>query len=137
MMPPPSRERWPGRRSWRPPPLRRHPVLSVAGRGARPVEGSGPSTSTAPLWRSPGADGWHFVSLPAGISADISDITAGTRRGFGSVRVTVTVGATSWRTSIFPDSKTGAYLLPVKKEVRLAEHLEAGDEVRAQLQAAD
>ena len=91
----------------------------------------------APLWRYPGADGWHFVSLPAEVSAEITDITAGARRGFGSVRVAVTVGATSWRTSIFPDSKTGAYLLPVKKAVRAAEHLEAGDEVKAQLKVAD
>ena len=91
----------------------------------------------ATLWRYPSADGWHFVSLPAEISSDITDLAAGNRRGFGSVRVAVTVGATSWRTSIFPDSKTGAYLLPVKKAVRLAEHLAAGDEVRAQLQVAD
>jgi len=91
----------------------------------------------APLWRYPGADGWHFVSLPAEISGDITDMTAGARRGFGSVRVAVTVGGTSWRTSIFPDSRTGAYLLPVKKTVRAAEHLEAGDEVRAHLQIAD
>ena len=91
----------------------------------------------APLWRHPGADGWHFVSLPAGVSAEITEITAGVRRGFGSVRVDVTVGATSWRTSLFPDSKTGTYLLPVKKAVRLAEHLEAGGEVRAQLQVVD
>ena len=88
----------------------------------------------APLWRYPGADGWHFVSLPPEISADITDLTAGTRRGFGSVRVAVTVGATSWQTSLFPDSKTGAYLLPVKKAVRVAERLHAGDAVRAVLQ---
>jgi hypothetical protein len=88
----------------------------------------------APLWRYPGADGWHFVSLPPEISADITDVTAGTRRGFGSVRVAVRVGATSWSTSIFPDSKTGVFLLPVKRSVRLAEQLDAGDEVRAQLQ---
>ena len=91
----------------------------------------------APLWRYPGADGWHFVSLPPEISTDIIDITTGIRRGFGSVRVAVTVGSTSWRTSIFPDSKTGAYLLPVKKAVRAAERLEAGDQVKAQLQIAD
>ena len=91
----------------------------------------------APLWRYPGADGWHFVSLPPGISADITDITAGIRRGFGSVRVAVTVGGTAWRTSIFPDSKTGAYLLPVKRAVRVAEQLGAGDEVQARLQIAD
>jgi Domain of unknown function (DUF1905) len=92
---------------------------------------------TATLWRYPGADGWHFVSLPAEISADIADVAAGTRRGLSAVRVAVTVGATSWRTSIFPDGKTGAHLLPVKKAVRVAEHLEAGDEVWAQLQVAD
>jgi hypothetical protein len=91
----------------------------------------------APLWQYPSADGWHFVSLPAEVSAEIAEIAAGARRGFGSVRVDVTVGATSWRTSIFPDSKTGTYLLPVKKAVRVAEHLTAGDEVRAQLQLAD
>jgi len=92
---------------------------------------------TARLWRYPGADGWHFGSLPPGISADITEVSAGIRRGFGSVRVAVTIGATSWRTSIFPDSKTGAYLLPVKKAVRAAEHLETGDEVKAQLKIAD
>ena len=91
----------------------------------------------APLWRSPGAEGWYFVSLPPEISTDICDITAGTRRGFGSVGVAVTIGATSWRTSLFPDSETGSYLLPAKKAVRTAEHLDAGDEVRTQLQIAD
>ena len=92
---------------------------------------------TAPLWRYPGADGWHFVSLPPEISTDITDISTGIRRGFGSVRVAVTVGSTSWRTSIFPDSKTGVYLLPVKKAVRVAERLEVGDQVKGQLQIDD
>jgi len=92
---------------------------------------------TAPLWRYPGADGWHFVSLPPEISTDITDISTGIRRGFGSVRVAVTVGSTSWRTSIFPDSKTGTYLLPVKKAVRVAERLEVGDQIKAQLEIDD
>jgi len=91
----------------------------------------------APLWRYPGADGWHFVSLPPEISTDITDISIGIRRGFGSVRVAVTVGSTSWRTSIFPDSKTGTYLLPVKKAVRVAERLEVGDQIKAQLEIDD
>jgi uncharacterized protein DUF1905 len=85
--------------------------LSVARRCVSLWHASGTFEFGAPLWRHPGADGWHFVSLPAEVSAEISDITAGGRRGFGSVRVDVTVGATSWRTSLFPDSKTGRYLL--------------------------
>jgi hypothetical protein len=92
---------------------------------------------SAPLWQLPGADGWHFVSVPAEISADITDITGSIRRGFGSVRVAVTVGSTTWRTSIFPDSKTGTYVLPMKKAVRTAEHLLTGADVEAQLEMVD
>ena len=121
-------------------PARRYPaptVLSVAHRSVGHVVRIGTFEFAAPLWRYPGADGWHFVSLPPGISTDITDISTGIRRGFGSVRVAVTVGSTSWRTSIFPASKTGAYLLPVKKAVRVAERLEVGDQVKVHLEIAD
>ena len=50
-------------------------------------------------------------------------MTDGLRRGFGSVRVSATTGVTTWKTSIFPDGKTGTYLLPVKKAVRQAASL--------------
>lgn len=92
---------------------------------------------SAPVWKYPGDDGWHFVSLPPEISDDITELTAGIRRGFGSVRVAVTVGSTTWRTSIFPDSKTGTYLLPLKKAVRTAEQLSVGADVKTQLELAD
>jgi hypothetical protein len=84
-----------------------------------------------PLWPHAGPDGWHFVTLPPGISADIKDLAAGPRRGFGSVRVAVIVGATSWQTSIFPSRDAGSYVLPVRRSVRVAEGLDVGDEVRA------
>jgi len=42
------------------------------------------------------------------------------------VRVEVTIGATTWRTSLFPDSKRQTYVLPVKKDVRRREGLVAG-----------
>jgi hypothetical protein len=32
-----------------------------------------------------------------------------------------------WRTSIFPDAGRGCYVLPVKKAVRKAQRIEAGD----------
>jgi hypothetical protein len=92
---------------------------------------------TAPLGRHSGAGAWYFVSLPSEISDDIAEATARIRSGFGSVRITITVGATSWRTSIFPDSKTGTCVLPVKEVVWFAEKLEAGDDVRAQIQIVD
>lgn len=45
--------------------------------------------------------------------------------------------ATTWRTSVFPDSKAKAYLLPVKKAIRTAEDLGAEDRVRVILRLVD
>jgi hypothetical protein len=39
----------------------------------------------------------------------------------------VTIGQTVWKTSIFPDSKSGSYLLPLKAEVRKKEKIGVGD----------
>lgn len=79
------------------------------------------------IWAARRDESWTFVSLPADASAEIGELTAGQRRGFGSVRVRVTIGGSTWRTSIFPDSKQGAYVLPVKRAVRRAEALDTGD----------
>jgi hypothetical protein len=44
------------------------------------------------------------------------------------VRVEARIGGTIWRTSIFPDAKSRCYVLPVKKAVRKAQRIEAGDD---------
>lgn len=85
------------------------------------------------LWLWDGDAAWHFVTLPGELSDDLR-ARAGAPRGFGSIRVRVTVGGTTWSTSVFPDSRRGAYLLPVKKEVRRREGLELGDPVPVQLE---
>ncbi|MFL6121930.1 DUF1905 domain-containing protein [Actinophytocola sp.] len=79
------------------------------------------------VWEARRADSWTFVRLPTDISEEIRELTAGPRRGFGAVRVRVRVGATTWRTSIFPDGGSGCYVLPVKRAVRRAESLDPGD----------
>ena len=78
------------------------------------------------LWDARRGDTWVFVSLPADESEEIRDLAGGLRRGFGSLRVRVTIGSTTWTTSIFPDSG-GSYVLPVKKPVRQAQGLDVGD----------
>ena len=78
-------------------------------------------------WDARRVDSWTFVSLPAEASEEIWNVIGGQRRGFGSVRVRATVGATSWTTSIFPDTSQDAYVLPIKRDVRRAEALDAGD----------
>ncbi|HEV8559911.1 MAG TPA: DUF1905 domain-containing protein [Actinophytocola sp.] len=78
------------------------------------------------IWDARRAESWTFVSLPAEASEEIRELAEGPRRGFGSVRVRVTIGGSTWRTSIFPDSERG-YVLPIKRAVRTAETLDAGD----------
>jgi len=90
----------------------------------------------APLWRVPGESGWHFITLPVEIAADIREQTAPQRRGFGSVKVTATVAGRTWSTSLFPDAQTGSYLLPVKKSVREAAGIHSGDSVSVRLDVA-
>jgi hypothetical protein len=83
------------------------------------------------IWAARRDDSWTFVSLPVEASDEIRDRAGGQRRGFGSVRVEARVGASIWRTSIFPDSqKTGGYVLPIKQAVRKANALTPGDTVK-------
>ena len=89
----------------------------------------------AGLWQYPDqSGGWHFITLPVDVSEEIREETAGFRKAFGSVKVTAEVSGQAWQTSIFPDSKSGCYLLPVKKAIRIAARLSTGDEVAVQLE---
>lgn len=89
-------------------------------------------TFEAPLWRWQGEAAWHFVSLPEEIADEIEDSPVD-RRGFGSVRVEVRVGTSTWRTSVFPDKARGTFLLPIRKQVRDRERLAEGDVVAVRL----
>jgi hypothetical protein len=88
---------------------------------------------TAELWQWDGDAAWHFVSLPEAVADEIADLAEGKERGFGSVRVEVSVGATTWATSVFPDAQRGTYVLPVKNAVRTAEGLTVAAEVPVRL----
>ena len=84
-------------------------------------------TFEAELWASESVASWVFVSLPAEVGDDVR-LLSGPPTGFGSVRVEVTLGASTWRTSVFPDKARG-YVLPVKTAVRRRESLDIGDRV--------
>ena len=75
----------------------------------------------------PGMAGWHFLTLPKKQSDDIKARFGVTARGWGSLPVIVTIGKTNWETSIFPDKKAGAYLLPLKAYVRKKEKIAEGN----------
>jgi hypothetical protein len=87
-------------------------------------------------WDAQESGSWFFIRLPNELADFIRDVS-GPGRGFGSVRVEARIGTTQWRTSIFPDSKSGSYVLPVKKHVRTAEGIDAGDVVAVALELVD
>ncbi|WP_029251696.1 DUF1905 domain-containing protein [Paraoerskovia marina] len=68
---------------------------------------------------------WYFATVPEDVTDAIRSLPL-PPKGFGSVRVRVEVGASRWETSLFPDSASGCYLLPLKKAVRTAEELDEG-----------
>ena len=92
----------------------------------------------AELWlhSSGGPGSWHFLTLPTELAEDLVD-EVGPRSAFGSIRVDVRIGATSWRTSLFPDSARRSLLLPVKAQVRRAEDLRDGTECRVTLEVVE
>lgn len=83
---------------------------------------------TSKLWiyGFPEASSWYFINVPVEYSEEIKARTSDFKRGFGSVRVTATIGKTTWKTSIFPDKKSGSYLLPIKKEIRRTNDIDDG-----------
>lgn len=76
---------------------------------------------------------WYFFTVPKRISAQIKKRYGGAAKGWGSLPVTVRMGQTQWETSIFPDTKLGAYVLPVKAAVRKREAVGDGDVVEVVL----
>lgn len=92
---------------------------------------------SAPLWRWKGESPWHFVTLPFDQADEIDERTSHVQRGFGSVKVTVTVGRTTWSTSLFPATSEESYILPVKAAVRKAEGLVEGEPVDVVIELVD
>ncbi|GAA1621287.1 DUF1905 domain-containing protein [Actinoplanes couchii] len=89
------------------------------------------------VWAARPDENWTFVSLPVEASEEIRDRAAGLTRGFGSLRVRVELGGSTWTTSIFPGSGRDAYVLPVKRAIRKAESLEPGSTAAVTVELLD
>ena len=54
---------------------------------------------------------------------------AGCAKPFGSAGVRVTIGSTTWATSLFADTKRASYLVPIKAPVRRRGGIADGDTI--------
>ena len=82
------------------------------------------------FWKGPAP--FYFVTVPEKQCRDLKVISELVTYGWGMIPVTVRIGKTQWKTSLFP--KDGRYIVPIKASVRKAEHLEEGDQVTVRLE---
>ena len=80
------------------------------------------------------ASGWHFLTIEGPVAAEIRYAALGRSGGFGSIRVTATIGTTRWQTSLFPHKESGGFLLPLKAEVRRREGISGGSRISARIE---
>lgn len=82
-------------------------------------------------WRGPAP--YYYLAVPDAESQEIQDASSLLTYGWGVIPARVTLGGTTWTTSLFP--KDGRYLVPLKDAVRRAEGVEPGAMVSLRLVA--
>ena len=80
-------------------------------------------------WRGPAP--YHFVTVPADQADTVLELASAVTYGWGMIPVSVALGRSRWRTSLFP--KDGGYVLPLRDSVRKKERIALGDTVHIRL----
>ncbi|GAA2933084.1 hypothetical protein GCM10010458_15370 [Microbacterium luteolum] len=76
-------------------------------------------------WRGPAP--FHFVTVPPAESEMIHEIASVVTYGWGMIPATVTIGATTVTTALWP--KDGGYIVPIKKALQDREGVTVDDVV--------
>lgn len=79
----------------------------------------------ATVWKWPGEGPWYFVTLDKKMSEEIQN-----KYGKGMIKISTTIGKTTWDNALFPHKLSQAYLLAIKKLVRENENIFEGDNVK-------
>lgn len=115
--------------------------------GAAPEGAAGPWVIRGPMWlwqggsvdtaadTAPAKGAWYFLTID-GDGAGAIRAAAASTAAWGSLRVEVTIGQTTWRTSLFPSKAHGGWLLPIKAAVRKSEKLTPGSVIEASIAIA-
>jgi hypothetical protein len=80
-------------------------------------------------WRGPAP--YHFVRVPDDEADELREVAAAVTYGWGMVPVSVTIGATTLTTALWP--KDGSYVVPLKDAIRKPEGIGLGDVVTVRL----
>ncbi|WP_420340887.1 DUF1905 domain-containing protein [Vibrio mexicanus] len=87
----------------------------------------------AELWKDSGQGGWHFITFPKALSEHIRMAHGRLESGWGRLRVEVSCLDSSWSTSLWYDTKSAAYLLPISAKIRKKHKLATRDKLSVSL----
>ena len=107
--------------------------LNTAGHHYRPAIFSFTFKSKVELFAGP-PDDWYFSNLPVALAAQLNELFADQKRGFGSLPVEVSSGGVTWQTSISTNRHSQTFMLPLKLEIRRQLELVVGDSFSLTLQ---
>jgi Domain of unknown function (DUF1905) len=88
-------------------------------------------TVTGEVWFWRGPAPYHFVTVCDDEADLLKALAPEVSYGWGMIPVAASIGATTFKTSLWP--KDGAYVVPLKDAVRAAEAIELGDVVTVRL----
>ena len=87
----------------------------------------------AKVWIFAGPTPWHFITLPKKTAVEIKAFHGSAAKNFGTIGVLAKIEKTRWKTSVFSDTKSQSYVLPLKAEIRKKEKITVGKMVLVQL----
>ncbi len=90
-------------------------------------------TCSGEVWKYDGPASWHFISLPAEVSANIRAMFSVAETGWGRLHVRAAINNVAWDTAIWYDTKRSAYLLPLKAKIRTMCGVDVGMHVKVTL----
>ena len=79
------------------------------------------------MWQHSETGGWYFVTIPQHLSSEIRAHFKNQEEGWGRMKVVATIKELEWKTSIWFDTKSNHYLLPIKAEIRKKRKLKIDD----------
>lgn len=81
----------------------------------------------------PGKIAWYYCLVPREESKLINEMFSDQKRGWSSLPVRLSLGTSTWETSIFYMKKEESFMLPLKKEIRTSEGLVRDDLVEIKI----
>lgn len=87
---------------------------------------------TGEMWYWRGPAPFYFLTVPDEQCQQLRELSGYVSYGWGMIPATVTIGSTTWETSLFP--KDGRYIVPVKAVVRRKENVDEGQTMTVDLE---